>query len=91
MTQPVRALDLNFSANPSGFTCLDQTETQGLVAYRNQCEVNTLNLKDTKESLAKCRELNGCNVAFYQEKPMILIEVATALILGIAFGVAVSK
>ena len=91
MTQQARAMDLNLGANPSGFSCFDQQETEGLVKYRNRCELNTLNLKDTQDSLAECRKLNGCNVAFWQEKPMIVVEIATFLILGFALGAAVSR
>lgn len=91
MTQQAKAMDLNLSSTPAGFTCLDQHETQGLVKYRNQCELNSLNLKDTQDSLAECRKLNGCNVAFWQEKPIVVSIVLTALIIGFAGGVVTSK
>lgn len=90
LTQPLRATEINLNISP-GIACFDEVETAGLVKYRNQCELNSLNLKDTKDSLAECRKLNGCNVAFWQEKPIVISIVLTALVIGFASGAALSK
>lgn len=92
MTQYAKAMDeIILEPDPHGINCFTNQEMNGLVKYRNRCETCFLDLRDTKNTLNECHEKLACNVSWWQEKPVVLTIVATALILGVAGGLAVGS
>lgn len=88
---PLRAETIPLEPDPYGINCFTLDEMQGLVGYRNKCETCFLDLKDTQDTLTQCHDNLACNVSWWQEKPVVLTFIATALIFGIAGGLAAGK
>lgn len=93
MTQYAKAqtVNLNLDVGTPGIDCFTKDEMEGLVKYRNKCEINALDLKDTKATLKECHDKLACNVSWWQEKPVVIALITTFLITGYSIGVATSR
>lgn len=88
---PLKAETIIIEPDPYGINCFTNDEMHGLVKFKNKCETCFLDLKDTKDTLTECHDKLACNVSWWQEKPVVLTFIATALILGVAGGFAAGK